>query len=149
MAASLAWQGPAVRARTRANTRHHAMLLRMRIQRHASGRPGPNVITGAYRASWDVKMTVAGGRVTAVVFTEAPQARRLEYGFVGVDRSGRQYRQPPFPHIEPAYRETELEIKLLGSPKKAFESPVWANAGQGDGYVVILGLREGVKSCCW
>lgn len=120
LAASLARMGPAVRARTRAITRHHAMLLRTRIQKNASGRPGPNVITGAYRASWDVKVTVSGGRVTAVVFTEAPQARRLEYGFVGVDALGRQYRQPPYPHIEPAFRQTEpgyldaLEKGVLG-----------------------------------
>ncbi|AWK09591.1 hypothetical protein DDQ41_12415 [Streptomyces spongiicola] len=107
LAATLSGMGPAVRARTRAITRHHAMLLRVRIQKNASGRPGPNVITGQYRASWDVKVTVAGGRANAVVFTDAPQSRRLEYGFVGVDRLGRQYRQPPYPHIEPAFRQTE------------------------------------------
>ncbi|MER6099158.1 hypothetical protein ABT154_25580 [Streptomyces sp. NPDC001728] len=96
-----------MRARTRAITRHHAMLLWVRIQKNASGRPGPNVITGQYRASWDVKVTTAGGQVSAVVFTEAPQSRRLKYDFVGVDQLGRQYRQPPYPHIEPAYRQTE------------------------------------------
>ncbi|MFE7565406.1 HK97 gp10 family phage protein [Streptomyces sp. NPDC057539] len=107
LAATLARMGPAVRSRTRAITRHHAMLLRVRIQKNASGRPGPNVITGQYRASWDVKVTVAGGQVTAMVFTDAPQQRRLEYGFVGVDRLGRQYRQPPYPHIEPAFQRTQ------------------------------------------
>jgi hypothetical protein len=106
LATVLARLGPAVRARTRAITRHHAMLLRVRIQQNASGRPGPNVITGQYRASWDVKVTVADRRVSAVVFTDSPQSRRLEYGFVGVDRLGHQYRQPPYPHIEPAYRQT-------------------------------------------
>ncbi|WP_405999407.1 hypothetical protein [Streptomyces sp. NBC_00829] len=45
--------------------------------------------------------------MSGVVFTDAPQQRRLEYGFVGVDRLGRQYRQPPFPHIEPAFRQTQ------------------------------------------
>jgi hypothetical protein len=107
LAAALSGMGSAVRARTRAITRHHAMLLRVRIQRNASGRPGPNVITGRYRASWDVKVTVSGGLVSAKVFTDAPQSRRLEYGFVGVDRLGRHYRQPPYPHIEPAFRQTE------------------------------------------
>ena len=106
-AAALSGLGPAARARTRAITRHHAMLLRVRIQKNASGRPGPNVVTGQYRASWDVKVNVAGGRVSTVVFTDAPQPRRLEYGFVGVDSLGRQYRQPPYPHIEPAFRQTE------------------------------------------
>ncbi|OIJ97775.1 hypothetical protein BIV25_13285 [Streptomyces sp. MUSC 14] len=107
LAAALARLGPAARARTRTITRHHAMLLRVRIQRNASGRPGPNVITGQYRASWDVRMTTSGGQVTAEVFTDAPQARRLEYGFVGVDALGRYYRQPPYPHVEPAFRQTE------------------------------------------
>ncbi|KPI15661.1 protein HK97 gp10 family protein [Actinobacteria bacterium OK074] len=107
LAAALTQLGPAVRARTRAITRHHAMLLRVRIQKNASGRPGPNVVTGQYRASWDVRVTVTGGRVTAVVFTDAPQQRRLEYGFVGVDSLGRHYRQPPYPHVEPAFRQTQ------------------------------------------
>ncbi|WP_372407408.1 hypothetical protein [Streptomyces luteireticuli] len=106
LAAALARLGPAVRARTRAITRHHAMLLRARIQQHASGRPGPNVITGQYRASWDVTMSISGGSVAGTVSSGAPQQARLEYGFVGVDALGRHYRQPPYPHIEPAWRET-------------------------------------------
>lgn len=107
LAAALARMGPAARARTRAITRHHAMLLRVRIQRNASGRPGPRVITGQYRASWDVRMSTDGGQVTAEVYSDAPQARRLEYGFVGVDSLGRHYRQPPYPHVEPAFRQTQ------------------------------------------
>ncbi|MGW3101314.1 HK97 gp10 family phage protein [Streptomyces sp. NPDC001100] len=110
LAAALARMGPATRARTRTITRHHAMLLRVRIQRNASGRPGPNVITGHYRASWDVRMRIGGGEASAEVFSDAPQARRLEYGFVGVDSIGRHYRQPPFPHVEPAFRQTEPEF---------------------------------------
>lgn len=107
LAAALARMGPAVRARTQAITRHHAMLLRVRIQRNASGRPGPNVITGQYRASWQVRTRKGGGEAVAEVYSDAPQARRLEYGFVGVDRLGRRYRQPPFPHVEPAFRQTQ------------------------------------------
>lgn len=107
LAAALARLGPATRARTRTITRHHAMLLRVRIQRNASGRPGPNVISGQYRASWDVRMRTGAGQVIAEVFTDAPQARRLEYGFVGVDSLGRHVRQPPYPHVEPAWRQTQ------------------------------------------
>lgn len=107
LAAALARMGPAARARTRTITRHHAMLLRVRIQRNASGRPGPRVITGQYRASWDVRMSTGGGQVTAEVYSDASQARRLEYGFVGTDSLGRHYRQPPFPHVEPAFRQTQ------------------------------------------
>ncbi|GEB59013.1 hypothetical protein SGA01_46180 [Streptomyces gardneri] len=41
--------GPAVRARTRAGTGRHAMLLRVRIQKNASGRPGPAPSRGGIR----------------------------------------------------------------------------------------------------
>ncbi|MFE6718444.1 hypothetical protein ACFVDU_12740 [Streptomyces albidoflavus] len=86
------------------------MLLRTRIQRNESGRPGPNVITRQYRASWDVRVRTGGGEVTAEVFSDGPQARRLEYGFVGLDSIGRHFRQPPFPHVEPAFRQTEPDF---------------------------------------
>ncbi|WP_405803407.1 HK97 gp10 family phage protein [Streptomyces sp. NBC_01187] len=107
LSAALARLGPAMRAKTRTITQHHAMLLRVRIQRHASGRPGPRVITGQYRASWKVRTNSGGSQVTAEVYTDAPQARRLEYGFVGSDSLGRHYRQPPYPHVEPAFRQTQ------------------------------------------
>lgn len=69
------------------------------IQARASGRPGPRAITGAYRRSWTKQMA---GKTTCIVGTNAPQARRLEYGFHGADRIGRVYNQPPYPHVEPA-----------------------------------------------
>lgn len=43
--------------------------------------------------------------VTAIVGTNAPQGRRLEFGFVGADALGRVYNQPPFPHVGPAVEE--------------------------------------------
>lgn len=87
-------------------TRHYAMLMETRVKARASGRPGPRVITGAYRRSWTsgVDVTVTGVRGWAG--TNAPQARRLEFGFVGADRLGRVYAQPPFPHAGPAFDET-------------------------------------------
>ncbi|MEV0446303.1 hypothetical protein AB0I46_46175, partial [Streptomyces spectabilis] len=44
----------------------------------------------------------AGPVIVAEVGTNAPQGRRLEFGFVGVDSLGRHYNQPPFPHLGPA-----------------------------------------------
>lgn len=82
----------------------NAELLRVKIQQRASGRPGPNVITGEYRSSWQV---LRQGDGTYVVFSDAPQAARLEYGFAGVDALGRVYHQPPFPHVNPAADEIE------------------------------------------
>lgn len=74
------------------------MLVQL-VKQNASGRPGPNIITGEYRSSIRV---VERGRYTVAAGTNAPQAMRLEYGFVGVDSLGRSYDQPAFPHWAPA-----------------------------------------------
>ncbi len=39
---------------------------------------------------------------TAVVGTNVVYARRIEYGFVGLDSLGRRYNQPPQPYLRPA-----------------------------------------------
>lgn len=72
------------------------------IRGRASGRPGPRAITGDYRRSWSMELGRRGGGPAAVVGTSAPQGRRLEHGFVGTDSLGRNYNQPPFPHVRPA-----------------------------------------------
>lgn len=85
-------------------------LLRALIMERASGRPGPNVISGDYRASWKPEPfgVPDGGGVE--VGTRKPQGRRLEYGFFEMyDSLGRFYRQPPFPHVGPAVNELEGE----------------------------------------
>jgi len=87
--------------------RHHGMLLETRVKAAASGRPGPRVITGDYRRSWTTRNTPLAGGAKANVGTNRPQARRLEYGFVGVDSLGRRYNQRPFPHVGPAFEATE------------------------------------------
>ncbi|MER7707241.1 HK97 gp10 family phage protein [Kitasatospora sp. NPDC097605] len=107
--------GPAVTALVR----HQATLLRQQIRANASGRPGPNVITGAYRDSWTVAVDAgAPGVVEGLVGTTAPQGRRLEFGFVGADKLGRRYNQPPFPHVAPALdsfgRQVEGQLKAVG-----------------------------------
>jgi len=84
---------------------HTATLGIARIRGNASGRPGPNVISGDYRSSWKPRPARArrlpyGAMCTLA--TDAPQGRRLEFGFTGMDSLGRHYNQPPFPHVEPA-----------------------------------------------
>lgn len=64
------------------------------VRRGASGRPGPNVESGAYLGSI-VKTKTR-------VFSNSPYGPRLEYGFTGTDRLGRNYHQPPFAHWRPA-----------------------------------------------
>jgi hypothetical protein len=87
-----------------------AELLKTRIVSHASGRPGPNAPTGDYRRSWSVSKKDA---TTAIVGTNKPQGRRLEYGFYGTDALGRTYHQPPFPHVQVSVDETESAVVTL------------------------------------
>ncbi|WP_424217002.1 HK97 gp10 family phage protein (plasmid) [Streptomyces sp. BI20] len=105
--------GLAVRSGSQAAARVGAALLVASIRQHASGRPGPRVITGAYRASWQSEITGSGDVTTAQIGSNAPQARRLEYGFVGTDSLGRRYAQPPFPHVGPALRATGPAVARL------------------------------------
>ncbi|MFD7922544.1 HK97 gp10 family phage protein [Streptomyces sp. NPDC059740] len=85
------------------NVRREAEHLRDDIRSNASGRPGPNVITGDYRSSWRVAPFAVSGGGGATVGTDRPQGRRLEFGFWDMtDSLGRHYFQPPYPHVEPA-----------------------------------------------
>ena len=102
IAAEMQGLAAGAQARVDAKTTHHAMLLKTRVQAHASGRPGPNVVTGDYRRSWTMEAVPNG----QMVGTNKPQARRLEWGFYGADSLGRVYHQPPYPHVGPAYDET-------------------------------------------
>jgi hypothetical protein len=94
--------------------RHHAMLLTTRIKANANlpagGPPGPRNITGDYNASWTTRFADSGAVMEAIVGTDRPQARRLEYGFVGVDILGRHYNQPAYPHVAPAVEATRPEF---------------------------------------
>ncbi|MFF6844657.1 hypothetical protein ACFY8X_38705 [Streptomyces tanashiensis] len=91
---------------------HTAMVGIGRIRANASGRPGPNVITGDYRSSWEPD----GGRripygAECTIGTRRPQGRRLEFGFEGPDSLGRVFHQPPFPHVGPAIPFMEQTLK--------------------------------------
>jgi len=102
IAAQLRWYQVRTALRVGAIVRHHAMLAETAIKARASGRPGPRAITGDYRRSWTHTVVQTPALTTATIGTNKPQGRRLEYGFVGADRLGRKYNQPPFPHVQPA-----------------------------------------------
>lgn len=85
-------------AATEALVNQTSSALMTQIKANASGRPGPNAPTGDYRRSWTRRKVRNGFSVG----TNRPQARRLEYGFVGRDSLGRMYNQPPYPHVGPA-----------------------------------------------
>jgi hypothetical protein len=78
-------------------TRHHTMLLETRIKAKSPTK------SGDYRRSWQSTVTSNGSSIEGTVGTNRPQARRLEYGFVGADRLGRVYNQRPRPHLGPAW----------------------------------------------
>jgi hypothetical protein len=84
-----------------------ALRLQTMIQANASGRPGPRVQTGDYRRSWNTRTGIGPDGPWASVGTNAPQARRLEFGFSGTDSIGRNYNQPPYPHVATAVAQIQ------------------------------------------
>ncbi|MFI1161363.1 HK97 gp10 family phage protein [Streptomyces sioyaensis] len=91
---------------------HAAELGRAQIKGHASGRPGPNVITGQYRSSWQIETRHLPYGAQCTIGTEEPYGRRLEFGFVGADSLGRVYNQPPFPHVQPSLPAMTAALRL-------------------------------------
>lgn len=83
--------------------------LETKIKGRASGRPGPRTITGDYRRSWTTEPFGMFGGTGYIVGTNKAQARRLEYGFSGTDSLGRNYNQPPYPHVRPSTDEIEKQ----------------------------------------
>jgi hypothetical protein len=86
-----------------------ARSLLERIRTNASRRPGPNIVTGAYVASWKMKV-ISLMPTEVIVYTDHPAARRLEFGFNDIDSIGRRYHQPPFPHVRPALQGFAQEL---------------------------------------
>lgn len=119
LAADLRADGREVMDGVRRITRHHGMLLETRIKANVYDwtppqQPMQHVRTGHYRRSWTTQHAGGGGTAVAVVGTNAPQARRLEYGFQGADRIGRVYNDPPRPHVGPAFDvQSSLYIAAL------------------------------------
>ncbi len=95
-------KGPALEAATRAAAL--PVLNQVRITEPEGGRTPYK--TGTYRRSFHMEtVEKSSERCRVEVGTDAPQARRLEYGFVGADKLGRVYNQAPRPHIRPALDE--------------------------------------------
>lgn len=91
---------------------HVGELGRGMIRANASGRPGPNVITGKYRSSWETVTRHIAVGATVTIGTHAPQGRRLEFGFFDMyDSLGRHFFQPPFPHVGPAVPRMEAMLQ--------------------------------------
>lgn len=87
--------------------RHYGQLLQAKVVANASGRPGPNVITGDYRRSITVDFLTDATGPAAVVSTNKEQGPRLEWGFIGTDSAGRHVSQAPYAHFGPAAADIE------------------------------------------
>ncbi|MEV4975515.1 HK97 gp10 family phage protein [Streptomyces scopuliridis] len=106
--------GPAIERRVQ----HAAEIGRGLIRSNASGRPGPNIITGQYWASWQTRTRAIPYGAQCTIGTDRPQGRRLEFGFFDMtDSLGRHYYQPPFPHVGPAI--SAIEAALLQGMRDA------------------------------
>lgn len=62
--------------------------------------------TGTLRRSIRAELVEPG---VVVVGTDVAYGRRLEYGFMGADRLGREYHQAPMPYLRPAFRTKRAE----------------------------------------
>lgn len=78
----------------------HGKRYQAAVRRRASGRPGPNVITGKYRNDIQFRMLSRGLNASCAVGSDHPAAHRLENGFIGIDSAGRVVDAPAYPHFE-------------------------------------------------
>jgi hypothetical protein len=89
------------------NNRYSQILLK-EVIKNASGRPGPNIVTGQYVSKFIIVQRDHGFAIT----NPSPQTARLEYGFSGRDSMGRVYAQPPFPHMRPALNSVKASYRV-------------------------------------
>lgn len=69
------------------------------------------VLTGTLRRSLHTEVTSSDGQAEALVGTDVPYARRLEFGFVGADRLGRHYNQAARPYLRPALDSNRARVR--------------------------------------
>lgn len=115
LASALATAMPRLKQRTTAAVHQFAVLLAERIQTAASGRPGPNIVSGNLYGSIQIDHTLgdADGWGVATVYTNVIYARRLELGFYGTDSLGRHYNQPPYPFFSRAVEGSVDEFRAV------------------------------------
>ena len=113
LAAALGTEAPRMKQRTTAAVHQFAVLLAERIQTAASGRPGPNIVSGNLYGSIAIDHTLGDvdGWGVATVYTDTVYAPRLELGFYGTDSLGRSYNQPPYPFFSRAVEGSVDEFR--------------------------------------
>lgn len=90
-------------------------IIEAKAKRRASGRPGPNVITGSHRRSFTVGNVVREGFGVWRSDTGPTMiySRRLELGFQQVDSSGRVFNTPAYPSLGPGLQDARTELQAL------------------------------------
>lgn len=129
LAAEFHTRGANAQARAQGRATHWGRRMVREVQRRASGRPGPNIITGGYVRAITYELVSIGKNTGFVVGVNSPEderAMRLELGFVGEDSLGRHYNQPPFPHFRPAADTLEPQIEASYGRLADFDSPMSA-----------------------
>jgi hypothetical protein len=86
--------------------------------------------TGTLRRSVHVEMLEESGIPVSLVGTDAPYARRLEYGFSDTDSLGRVYHQAPAPRWRPAFDHNRPKYEQMA--KGIFNREEWEASGKGD-----------------
>ena len=102
-------------AELRAAAGEMAGELEKQAKLNASGRPGPEVVTGTLRrgithdpvtpygvAGWQTKVG------PTVIYS-----RRIELGFHGADSLGRVYNQPGYPYFLPAVKDSQPRLAAI------------------------------------
>lgn len=108
VARELAAAAAVTHAAVRAVVRSEGTAFQTKVKANASGRPGPRAQTGDYRRSIGLQVREGVASITAEVGTNAPQGRRLEFGYWGLlDSLGRMFHQPAYPHFGPAADDME------------------------------------------
>lgn len=70
----------------------------------------PKRVTGELYRSIGSTVQIGQNQVSGLVYAGTPYARRLEFGFVGVDSRGRRYNQAPRPFLRPALAQNHKLI---------------------------------------
>jgi hypothetical protein len=113
--AALQRVGVAARAAARAGVVEAAAEIERQAKMNASGRPGPDVVTGTLRRSisttaikpWGLMGWEAGIGPTVIY------GRRIELGFHGADSRGRHFDQPGYPYMRPAFQSVGPRVREI------------------------------------
>jgi phage gpG-like protein len=78
----------------------------------APGQP-PHTLSGRLKQSITHIVENVGGKIIAWIGSNVEYARRLELGFTGRDRAGRNIRQAPRPYLRPSVTENKSAIETI------------------------------------